>query len=241
MDLVHLGYSGLSFTVAGDRVCVDPPGPGAGPTVLTWTETERVAGTREGLRRGRGKPGEIAADPAVLAWLGVDGVAVRADPVALGAWSIRALPYRPIPYATPMEALRKARCTLRAPRFALGRVAAALRRPRCPPLAIELTHDRLRVALLGQALHRFTTHEERARLVAWCRGAEVVVAGTDYEDEAATGGLLGAFGARVYVVADLTGAIRRRIGLPTRPIGTVLTTAPPGTRLLEVGETLRVD
>jgi hypothetical protein len=92
-----------------------------------------------------------------------------------------------------------------------------------------------RVALLSQALHRFVRPADLAALVAWAGTVGLVVAGTDYDDEAAAGAMIGAFDARVRVLADLTGAIRRALGLPVRPLSVALAAAPPGTLLLEVG------
>ena len=94
--------------------------------------------------------------------------------------------------------------------------------------------------LLGQALHRFLAPSERDALVSWAAAADVLIAGTDYDDEQATGTLLHAFDARICVVADLTGAIRRKLGLPVRPLRVAAAASPPGTRKIGPGDTLRI-
>lgn len=232
MILTHLGFSGLSLHLGPATLLVDPPGAPDAPTLVTWTETERVAGVRQ--RR----PPLLAAAPDVLRWLDLPGVATGAAPTPFAGWTVRALPYPPIPYATPREALRKSTSALRNPRLAFSRLRHTLRRPTTPPLAVEVTRDGVRIVLLGQALHRFTPPDALDRLVTAFRGADLLVAGTDYDDEVETGRLACAFDARITVIADLTGPIRRVLGLPTRPLTTVLAASPPGTRLLTEGASL---
>lgn len=229
--LAHLGWSGLAVAVGGATLRVDPPAPGPGPLVVTWTEQERVRGAGEG---------RLAARPEVLAWLGRDGVALAEHgAVELDGWSIAARGYRPIPYATVAEALRKTRSALLAPRRCVVRVGFTLGRPASPPVALRVERDGVRVVLLGQALHRFQPDAEVRALAAWAGPADLVVAGTDWDDEAATGVQLAAFDARERVVADLTGEVRRALRLPVRPLQVALAAAPRGTRRLGPGERLR--
>lgn len=234
MIITHLGASGLGLRLDGARLLLDPPTAPDAATLLTWTETERVAGVRA---VAGGLPAAVApltgAAPAVLDWLGVRGVALRPEPVSFDGWTVRAVPYAPIPYATPREALRKTASALRSPLLAATRLRLLVRRPATPPLALSLARDGLVVAVLGQALHRFTSEADVERLVQAFRGADVLVAGTDYDDEQATGTLAGRFGAKTVIIADLTGPVRRMLHLPTRPLHTVLASAPPGTLLLE--------
>lgn len=232
MILTHLGYSGLSLQIGSSTLLVDPPTAPHAPTLVTWTERERVAGVRARV------PPLLAAAPAVLRWLDRPGVELAEGPTLFAGWAVRAVPYPPIPYATPREALRKTFSALRSPRLALDRLRHTLRRPRTPPLAVEVSREGVRVAFLGQALHRFTSDEALEGFVRAFGGADLLVAGTDYDDEGATGRLACAFGARNTVIADLTGPIRRVLGLPTRPLTTVLATAPSGTRLLAEGASL---
>ncbi len=222
----HLGWSGLRVEIGGVALAVDPPEPVDAPLVLTWSERERVAGAR-------GSGGPVAAAPEVLAWLGLTGVPLVEDrPVEIVGFTIVARPYRPIPYATAPEALRKTRSALLAPARAAARLAFTLRRPPSPPLALRVDRGGTRVVLLGQALHRFLAPDGVRALAAWAGPADLVVAGTDYDDEAATGEQLRAFDARNRVVADLTGEIRRALGLPVRPLSVATAAGPPGTRRL---------
>ncbi len=226
-DVAHLGHAGLRLALAGAGLCVDPPTPVVGPVLLTWSERERTDGARTST-------GPLAASAGVLRWVGRDGVELRdTDGVDVAGFRVRARPYRPIPYATPPEAVRKTLSALRDPRLAIERLRHTLRRP--PDLPLVLTVDRagVRVVLLGQALHRFVGPPELAALVAWAGRADLVVAGTDFEDEAATGRMIGAFPARRRVIADLVGTIRRRLGLPVRPLSVALDAAPVGTEGLQ--------
>ncbi len=229
MRLDHLGYSGLRLTwPGGATVAVDPPAQVEGPVVLTWSEPERTRGARLGA-------GHVAAHPALLAALGIRGVHLGSGTALLDGFALRAAAYRPIPYAVPAEAIRKARTALLRPRLAASRLWNTLRRPHDPPMVVELAHEGVRVLLLGQSLHRFADARQLAEQFV---GADVAVAGTDFEDEEATGRLLAQFAARHNVLADLVGEVRRELGLPVRPLTASLGTAPPGTRALEPGQSL---
>jgi hypothetical protein len=113
------------------------------------------------------------------------------------------------------------------------------------PLVVRLDRGGVRVLVLGQALHRFLQdrpHDVRD-LVVWAAAPPIpaltiALAGTDWEDERATGALIGEIRADVRVIADLTGPIRRRLGLPTRPLSAALAAAPVGTLALECGSVI---
>lgn len=230
--LEHLGHSGLRLRMGGGSLVVDAPQRVDDPVVVTWTERERVEGARAGK-------GPLAAAPAVLTWLGRAGTVLGESwPTSFHGFLLQARPFTPIPYATAPEALRKTWSAVRAPTRALGRVVFTLGRPDTPPLALTVERAGCRVALLSQALHRFLAPNDLAALALWAGPVDLVVAGTDYDDEAATGAMIGAFDARVRVLADLTGAIRRTLGLPVRPLDVALRAAPAGTLLLEVGTTI---
>ena len=66
-----------------------------------------------------------------------------------------------------------------------------------------------------------------------------MIAGTDYEDEVATGRALGRLDAPHLVLVDLVGPVRKKLGLPVRPMSVCLAAAPPRTVLLEGTLTLR--
>jgi len=234
MEIEHLGMSGLALRWPDATLAVDPPTPRRETTLLTWSEAERVAGARPGPR--------FAAAPALLSWLGLTGVALAdGQEVALAGFQLWSMAYQPIPYAVPAEALRKTASALRRPRRALRRLAHTLRRPGDLPRVVRVRRAGWTVALLGQSLHRFTDEAALAPLLAACAGADVLIAGTDYEDERATGRLMGRFGARHVVLADLIGPVRRALDLPVRPLSAALEAAPPGALTLEEGERLRLD
>ncbi|GDX82668.1 hypothetical protein LBMAG42_44790 [Deltaproteobacteria bacterium] len=229
----HLGASGLRVRWPdGATLCFDPPEPVLDALVLTWSEQERTAGVRGGAA------GDVAAHPDLLRWLRRDGTGLGSGEgtgdAIFGAFRLRAMPYTPIPWATPIEALRKTLSGLHSPRLAARRLKYTLRRPSDPPLIVEVEHAGIRVAHMGQAIHRF--QRELPALQAHFQGADLVLAGADFDDEAAVGAGLAGFRGRTNVIVDTVGAIRRTLGLPTRSLRVSLATAPPGTRLLEIGE-----
>lgn len=233
LRIEHLGASGLRVRWSdGATLALDPPEVVQEPVVLTWSEQERTAGVRGGAT------GELAAHPDLLRWLGRDGTALNAGDAIFGAFHLRTIPYTPIPWATPTEAVRKTLSGLRSPRLAVRRLRYTLRRPADPPLVVEVQHAGTRVLHVGQAIHRFQA--ELAALQERFFGADVLIAGTDFDDEAAVGAGLAGFGAKVNVIVDAVGAVRRILGLPTRPLSVSLTTAPPGTLLLEVGQAVDI-
>lgn len=224
--LEHLGYSGLRLVCDDATLVLDAPEPVSDPLILTWTERERTDGARTST-------GPLAATADVLSWLGRPGLPiVEGVEFDLGGFQVRARTFQPIPYATAPEAMRKTLSALRSPRQALRRVFFTLRRPAALPLVLTVERGGRRVAFLSQALHRFVDPTALAALVSWAGPVDLAVAGTDYDDEAATGQMLGAFDARTRVIADLTGAIRRLLGLPVRPLAVALEAAPAGTLTL---------
>lgn len=228
-SLRHLGWSGLELRHGGLRLSVDPPEPVEGPIALSWSEQERVRGARASR-------GPFAAAQPILSWLALHGMPLEEGrAVPFGGWMVSVKAYRPIPYATAPEAARKVLSGLRSPAVAAGRLAFTLRRPSALPLALRLDVHGRRAVLLGQALHRFLTPEEHRALVTWAGRADLVVAGTDYDDEAATGSLLAAFDAGERVIADLTGQVRRALHLPVRTLDHALAAAPTGTHGLSAG------
>jgi hypothetical protein len=228
LSLAHLGMSGLLVAVDDLTLAVDPPAPAAAPTVITWTERERVAGASTGA--------PVAASAPILAWLRREGTALTPGvPTPFAGWTITSFPYTPIPYATPTEALRKTLSAVRRPDRALGRLAHLARRPRGLPVALLVEGAGLRIGLLQQALHRFVTDQACGELANAMGPLHLLVAGTDFDDESATGQHMGRFDARHRVLADHIGPVRRALGLPTRPLAVSLADAPAGTQLLEVG------
>lgn len=233
LTLRHLGASGLLVELDGRALAIDPPAPVDAPTVITWSEAERVAGAATSA--------PLAAAPEVLAWLGRDGTPLTDGvPAHLGDFDLLPSGWPPIPYAVPAEAVRKTLSALRSPVQAARRLAHTLRRPEGQPLAVQAAVGGVRIALLQQSLHRFTPDDVLGRLVARYGGADVLVAGTDFEDEAATGRLMGCFGCEHVVLADFIGPIRRSLHLPVRPLAVTLAHAPAGTLVLEEGRKLEI-
>ncbi len=226
MIVEHLGKSGLLLEIAEARLAIDPPYPLTDPVVVTWSEAERVAGLDNAT--------SVAGDPALLEWRGIHGTALPAGvPLDFAGFKICAIAFQPIPYATPIEALRKTRSALQSPLRAVSRIYHTLGRPDGPPLTLSIERRGVRVAYLHQALHRFLPDAERLALIEAHRGADVLIAGTDFDDELATGQLMHQFEAKQCVVADLIGPIRRRLRLPTRPLSVTLDVAPTGTVALD--------
>ena len=229
MIVEHLGKSGLLLDINGARLALDPPSPVGDPVVVTWSEAERVAGLTGAHT--------VAGDPALLAWQGIAGSPLRAGVATdFAGFKICVRPFKPIPYATVTEALRKSRSGLISPLLALRRLSHTLSRPKDLPLTLSIECQGVRVAYLHQALHRFLPDAELRGLVEAYRGADLLIAGTDFDDERATGELMHHFEAKQCVVADLIGPIRRLLSLPTRPLGVTLDVAPAGTVSLEEHE-----
>ncbi len=232
LSVTHLGWSGLRLSTDLVEIEVDPPEEGLLPRVATWSEAERLRGARGG---------PLAADAAVLRRYRLSGVALAPE-FRLGGLGFRAAPFRPIPWATAEEAVRKVRSGLGAPWLAFDRLRHTLGRPPDPPWALSVTlpsrGGEFRVALLGQSAHRFVSPAEFQQLAAELGPVDVVIAGTDYDDEEATGRLIGLYPARAYIIADLTGEIRRKLGLPTRDLACCLRAAPRDAQLLHPGRRL---
>lgn len=229
--LQPLGDLGLRLQ-AGDTILdVDPPTVGDAPVLLTWSENERCLGVEAA------QPAHLIADAMLLAWLGRQGVSLPdGAELAILGMKIRARSYRPIPWATPTEFVRKTLSALKDPALARARMARTRRRPADPPYAVRVELGDWRVAYLHQALHRFQRGLDP--LLKLAAGADVVIAGTDYDDEEATAAALHKLDAKHLVLVDFVGPVRRKLGLPVRPITYTLERAPERTVLL--GDGLRL-
>lgn len=192
--------------------------------MLTWSENERVAGVRAA------QPPLLAADSELLAWLERRGVALPdGAEVVLGGIKVRARGYKPIPWATPQEAVRKVWSAVRNPALARERMRFTRKRPSDPPYALRLTLDGWTVAYLHQALHRFQDERALKQILRLADGADVVIAGTDYDDEKATAAALAHVGAPHLVLVDVVGPVRRKLGLPVRDLEVCRAAAPERT------------
>jgi hypothetical protein len=240
--LAHLGGPGLRVELEGGlALAIDPPhDPGEVAAILCcWNEAERLQGALEATRSGR-RP-RVVALPAITAWLGE--VEAMPAPVEVGGVRIEAEPYRPVPWATAPEALRKLGSSLRGPLRAARRLATRARLPSAPPVALRLTLPDGRVLVhLSCALHRGTPHDWVARVAATWGGADWLVAGWDYGEELAFRGCIRAFQPRTLVLADLVGDVRRGLGMPCdllSPTADRLCTEGQPTLVLASGTALR--
>lgn len=234
LKITHLGDCGLQLEAGGSVLAIDPPHPVDAPTVLTWSETERIAGAREA------QPPVLAADSILLAALGRHGTALPdGAEVQLAGIRVRPRAFTPIPWATPTEFVRKTWAALRNPTLARERMARTWRRPDDPVYALRIGIGGWTVAYLHQALHRFQKPQALEQILRLAKDADVVLAGTDYDDECATAAALGRLDAPWLVLVDLVGPVRRKLGLPTRPIAYTRDLAPPRTLVLEGSLSLR--
>lgn len=217
LRLCHEGYASIRVERPGRWFRFDPRDPpGSGEVVvLTWVEPERTMGVRAALAQGQSPT--VVATPPVRAWLHEQG---QVDDHSPGGKHdkvrVDAIEYRPVPYATPPEALRKTRAALLNPAMAVKRLSVRARLPRCNPVVVQLTlPDGGRLLHLNCALHRDTDAEWLARAADRFGGADWTIVGVDYGEEEAVAELLPRFSPRQILVADLVNEARRDIGLPT--------------------------
>jgi len=183
--------------------------------LLTGEESDRLDGAQAAVQAGR-KP-EVLAAQGLLDWLGEQGEVVgHLPPVQVDGVAIDAVPYAPIPFATPREAVRKAWSGLRRPDLAAQRLLRRAGRPGTDPLVVALTlPDGSRLVHLGCALHAETPQIELDRLVRRFGGADWLLVGVDFQEQAAVEAALPRFEARTVLVTDVHNEIRRHLGLPT--------------------------
>lgn len=213
-----LGDAGLAVELGGgatgSTIWIDPPRApdGGGVVVITWAERERV----QGMMHASGAWPLICA-PEIAAWLErhAPGFPYLRPPCTWEGIRVEAVGYQPIAFATPVEALRKMKSAMRRPHHALSRLRFRAGMPRVSPWVIHCTlPDGRTIVHLNLSLHRQTPERWVDEVCArWCP-VDVVVSGVDYGEEEAWLKLLPRFEAGHYIVADLLGDVRRRIGLP---------------------------
>lgn len=213
----HEGYSSIRVERPGRFFRFDPrkpPGP-TDVTVLTWVEPERTMGLRAAMAAGAAPA--VVATPPVRTWLHSLGKVEDQSPGGrIDRVLVEALEYRPVPYATPPEALRKTRAALLNPLMAARRLGTRARLPTCNPIAVQLTlPDGGRLLHLNCALHRDTDPEWLARAAERFGGADWTIVGVDFGEDEAVAELLPRFAPRQVLVADLLNDARRDIGLAT--------------------------
>ncbi len=215
--ITHLGGAALRVEHTGADLVFDPlaPAPGA-VNLITWQELGRISGVQRAARAGE-RP-RVVGSPAVLDWLETEGPLEAVHPPSeVEGVRLEVEPYEPIPWATPAEGARKALAALRRPLTAVGRMAGRLSRPPGRPRLYELTFpDGARLLHLGCALHAGVTESWLAAAQRRYRGADWVVVGVDYEEEAAVLEMLPGFEPGVVMLTDLINRERAEIGMPTR-------------------------
>lgn len=217
LRLKHLGHAAISVERPRRHLVFDPvEAPTAGELiVLTGEESDRLLGATAAVEAGTTP--EIVASQKLIHWLGERGELIgQLPPIQVDGLAFDVVPYTPIPYATPAEAVRKAWSGLRHPDRAARRIKRKLARPGSQPLVVQITlPDGGRLVHLGCALSSFLPEDERRRLVQRFVGADWIIVGCDYGEQDAVLAALPAFEARVVLVTDLINQGRRSLGMPT--------------------------
>lgn len=213
---MHEGCASLRVERRGQWFRFDPLAPPEADEVcvLTWTEWERAKGLLDAIAAGR-KP-TVVATPAIRTWLlGKGEVDDRSLGGKIDGVLVEAMEYQPIPYATPPEAVRKAKAAVMNPLMAVQRLRRRMDQPTALPVIVQLSFpDGGRLLHLNCALHNDTDAEWLKRVQGRFQGPDWLIVGMDYEHEqAALEGIPG-FGAKTVLVTDLVNDVRRAIGLP---------------------------
>lgn len=218
LRLFHEGHSAIRVEWAGRTLRFDPyePPEGDDQCILTWNEPERTRGVRLAIESG-GRP-RVLAQPNLANWLQGQGEAVadsmggRIDKQVL----VEALPYNPVPYATPPEAMRKTWAGLRRPGMAARRLMGRARLPEVQPVVVQLTFpDGGRLLHLNCSLHEGTDAEWLQRAIQQFGGADWCIVGVDYEQDRAVRDLIPRFECDKIHITDLVNETRAELGLPT--------------------------
>ncbi len=217
LRLTHEGGAAIRLDRPGQSFVFDPiVPPGDDVALVSWYDCDRSIGVEEAVKAHQ-KP-EVVADPGVLDWLGRDQLAAHEAPCHIDGVKVDAEPYQPIPWATPTEAVRKLGAALRRPLVASQRMVRRTGLPRAgTPLIWQLTFpDGRRLLHLNNSLHSFADPAWVQMAQQRYRGADWVLCGVDYDEDAAVLEHLPAFEGKVVLVVDLVNQIRQRLGLPTR-------------------------
>ncbi len=242
LRLLHRGCASLRIDFGGARAFVFDPcqRPLADEiVVLTWNEAERLQGLQAAW--GAGEAPELVAGQDLLDGLAASGAATS-PPTTRAQVAIDALPYRPVPYATPAEGARKLGSALRNPLRAAKRLNRRARLPGAQPRIFQLTlPGGARLLHLNCALHGRTEQAWLTRAAARFRGADWVIAAWDYGEEEAFAERIGLFEPRLLIITDLVGQVRGALGLPTGSLtpladrlsrqGTAVQVLAPGTSM----------
>lgn len=219
LRMEHEGQLSLRLQRPGPTLCFDPwTPPGDGDVVvLTWTWPEHLLATARALDQGR-RP-LVVAPPAVLDWLAARGAPralLHAAPATVGDLHVEQWPYTPIPWATPIEAARKLRSAALRPDRALRRLASHRGLPTSAPQVTQvLLPDGGRLVHLNLSLHGGTPPAWLDEMAARLHGADWLLLGCDYGEDAAVAERVARFGAGKVLLVDLVGEVRRKVGMPT--------------------------
>ncbi len=222
LRLSHEGRAAIRVERPGRCLRFDPfDGPDATPlldddiVILTWTWPEHRDAVAARVLAGA-RP-TVVAEPELLAWLANKGpVDAHRSPAPLDGMQIETLPYTPIPYATPIEAVRKAGAALSRPVRAAGRLLSKVGGPRAAPVIVQVTFPNgERLLHLNLSLHSSTPAAWLDDAAARFAGAETVIVGVDYEEDEAVLRQLPRFAPGRVLFTDLLGETRRAVGLPT--------------------------
>lgn len=216
LRIVHEGCASLRVERRGLWFRFDPievPGPGEA-AIVTWTEWERAKGVLAAIAAGS-RP-TLIATPPVRMWLSSKG---EVDDRSLGGKVdgvlVEAMEYQPIPYATPPEAVRKAKAAILNPAMAVQRLRRRMDQPSALPVIVQLSFpDGGRLLHMNCALHNDTDAEWLKRVQDRFRSPDWLIVGMDYEHEAAAVEGIPGFEAKTVLVTDLVNDVRRAIGLP---------------------------
>ena len=227
LRLVHEGMLSLRVERKGRRLRFDPllPVEAGDISILTGAWPEQVDAARAAAAAGQ-RP-TLVAPAALSAHVAQAGPVDDLGPRALiDELTIESEPYTPIPYATPREALFKARSALLRPDRAAARLLRRARSPRTPPQVTHITFpDGRRLLHLHLALHSGTPADWLDRATARWSGADWLIAGVDHGEDEAVLGHLGRFSPKKVLLTDLTSEVRRSLGLPTHLLTPTVDTA----------------
>jgi hypothetical protein len=224
LRIEHEGRNALRLERPGRTLRFDPLVPPRPDDIvaLSWNWPEHLEGTARAVEAGE-RP-TVLAHEHTLAWLSergpIDGLLA---PVEVDGLRLEQLPYTPIPWATPTEALHKAASALRRPDRAVRRL---LRKRGLPDVAPVITHvrfpDGAGLLHLNLSLHRDTPAAWLDEVVARFGSPEWLIVGVDHGHGDAVLELLPRLGARFVILTDLLAETRRELGLPVElltPLG----------------------
>ncbi|MCP4810763.1 MAG: hypothetical protein GY913_11100 [Proteobacteria bacterium] len=217
LRLTHQGHSAVTLERDGRTFRFDPfdQPDEDDQIVLTWHECERAEGTLRAIRAGANP--RVIAVPKLRMWLHEAGECLDSMPggVIDKEVQVEAMEYQPIPYATPIEFVRKTKAALLSPLMAAKRLKGRAGLPEVNPMIVQLTlPDGGRFLHLNCSLHRDTPSDWLDKAAERFGGADWIVVGIDYGEDDAVLQRIGRFAPKHLLVTDLVNETRTEIGLP---------------------------